>query len=177
MVYLDEIKKELSEILGCSPKSFVYPPNSEMGDLSLLMFSKAKENGLNPVELAKTIAASFSGLDSIKDVRAVGPYLNFYLEPIDFITNSLNDITEQGVRFGTNDSGNDDGVMIEYSNGNTHKEVHIGHLRNISYGTAVYKILAANGYDAIPVSYINDFGIFTAKTLWNWQKKSRVCAV
>ena len=170
MVYLDEIKKELSEILGCSPKSFVYPPNSEMGDLSLLMFSKAKENGLNPVELAKTIAASFSGLDSIKDVRAVGPYLNFYLEPIDFITNSLNDITEQGVRFGTNDSGNDDGVMIEYSNGNTHKEVHIGHLRNISYGTAVYKILAANGYDAIPVSYINDFGIFTAKTLWNWQK-------
>jgi arginyl-tRNA synthetase len=170
MVYLDEIKKELSEILGCSPKAFVYPPNAEMGDLSLLMFSKAKENGLNPVELAKTIAASFSGLEGIKEVKAVGPYLNFYLEPTYFVANSLNDISEQGVKFGANDSGKGAGVMIEYSNGNTHKELHIGHLRNISYGDAVNKILAANGYGVIPVSYINDFGIFTAKTLWNWQK-------
>jgi len=172
MVYLDEIKKELSEILGCSPKAFVYPPNAEMGDLSLLMFTKAKENGLNPVELAKIIAESFEGLESIREVKAVGPYLNFYLEPLNFIASSLNDISEQGTNFGTNKIGKGDGVMIEYSNGNTHKEIHIGHLRNISYGTAVYKILAANGYDAIPVSYINDFGIFTAKTLWNWQKNS-----
>jgi arginyl-tRNA synthetase len=28
----------------------------------------------------------------------------------------------------------------------------------------------ANGYEVIPVSYINDFGIHTAKTIWNWQK-------
>jgi arginyl-tRNA synthetase len=170
MVYLDELKKELSEILGCSPKAFVYPPNSDMGDLSLLMFSKAKEQGLNPVELAKTIASSFSGLDNIKQVKAVGPYLNFYLDKTDFVVNSLNDISEQGAKFGTNNSGKGDGVMIEYSNGNTHKELHIGHLRNISYGDSVYRIIAANGYEAIPVSYINDFGIFTAKTLWNWQK-------
>ena len=170
MVYLDEIKKELSEILGCSPKAFVYPPNKEMGDLSLLMFTKAKENGLNPVELAKTIAQSFSGLEIIKEVKAVGPYLNFYLEPNNFISQSLEDIEDQGSKFGTNDSGKNDGVMIEYSNGNTHKELHIGHLRNISYGDSVNKILSANGYDTIPVSYINDFGIFTAKTLWNWQK-------
>ena len=169
MVYLDEIKKELSEILDCSPKSFVYPPNSEMGDLSLLMFAKAKEKGLNPNELAKTIATSFSGLSSIKMVKAVGPYLNFYLEPANFIRGSLKNIKALGANFGNNDSGARAGVMIEYSNGNTHKELHIGHLRNISYGDAVYKILAANGYEAIPVSYINDFGIHTAKTIWNWQ--------
>jgi arginyl-tRNA synthetase len=172
MVYLDEIKKELSEILGCSPKAFVYPPNFEMGDLSLPMFDLAKQKGLSPAELAKTIASSFSGSgsDIIKKAKETGPYLNFRLDPINFVSNSLNDITEQGAKFGTNNSGKDAGVMIEYSNGNTHKELHIGHLRNISYGDAVCKILAANGYEAIPVSYINDFGIFTAKTLWNWQK-------
>lgn len=170
MVYLDEIKKELSEILGCSPKAFVYPPNREMGDLSLPMFDMAKQKGLNPVELAKTIAGAFSNLETIKEVKAVGPYLNFYLEPINFVVNSLGDIDNQKDKFGTNLIGNKDGVMIEYSNGNTHKELHIGHLRNISYGDAVYRILTANGYEAIPVSYINDFGIFTAKTLWNWQR-------
>jgi len=172
MVYLDEIKKELSEILGCSPKSFVYPPNSEMGDLSLPMFEMAKKKGLNPVELAKTIASSFSDSNSdiVKSAKATGPYLNFHLEPINFVGNSLNDISEQGSKFGTNNKGNNDGIMIEYSNGNTHKEIHIGHLRNISYGNSVCKILEANGYDVVPVSYINDFGIFVAKTLWNWQK-------
>lgn len=172
MVYLDEIKKELSEILGCSPKSFVYPPNFEMGNLSLPMFELSKKKGMNPAELAKTIASSFSGSnsDTIKEAKATGPYLNFYLNQTSFVSSALNDIAEQNAKFGTNNSGKSDSVMIEYSNGNTHKEIHIGHLRNISYGTAVYKILEANGYDAIPVSYINDFGIFTAKTLWNWQK-------
>ena len=27
--------------------------------------------------------------------------------------------------------------MIEYSNGNLHKECHIGHLRNIAYGDSI----------------------------------------
>lgn len=170
MVYLDEVKKELSDVLACSPKAFVYPPNVEMGDLSLPMFEMAKSKGLNPVELAKIIASSISGLDIIKDVKAVGPYVNFYLEPLNFVRESLKDIKEQGKNFGINNDGKQAGVMIEYSNGNTHKELHIGHLRNISYGNSVTNILAANGYETIPVSYINDFGIFTAKTLWNWQK-------
>src|SRR5665811_1456695 len=59
--------------------------------------------------------------------------------------------------------------MIEFSNGNTHKEYHVGHLRNISYGDAVSNILEANGFEVIRVSYINDFGIHTAKTIWNWK--------
>ncbi len=171
MVYLDEIKKELSEVLGCSPKAFVYPPNSEMGDLSLPMFDMAKSKGVNPAELAKATAASFSGLKNIiKEVKAVGPYLNFYLTPENFVKQTIKEIWERQEKFGANESGEKAGVMIEYSNGNTHKELHIGHLRNISYGDSVNKILAANGYDTIPVSYINDFGIFTAKTLWNWLK-------
>jgi arginyl-tRNA synthetase len=56
---------------------------------------------------------------------------------------------------------------LEFSNGNTHKELHIGHLRNICYGDSLTKILKACGFDAVPVSYINDFGIHTAKTLWD----------
>jgi len=58
-------------------------------------------------------------------------------------------------------------IVLEFSNGNTHKEFHVGHLRNICYGDAVTKILNAGGAEAIPVSYINDFGIHVAKTLWD----------
>lgn len=169
MNYLDKVKNELAQALNIGPESLVYPPNPEMGDLSWPMFEVAKLAGLSPVILAIQKAKEFSVLSDIKEVKAVGPYLNFYLEPLAFIGGILTDIKEQGEKFGANNFGDNKRVMIEYSNGNTHKELHVGHLRNISYGDAVYKLLAANGYEAIPVSYINDFGIHTAKTIWNWQ--------
>ena len=68
--------------------------------------------------------------------------------------------------YGLNTSGKGKRAMIEYSNANTHKQCHVGHLRNICYGDAVNRMLAANGHTTIPVSYINDFGIHVAKTLW-----------
>jgi arginyl-tRNA synthetase len=60
--------------------------------------------------------------------------------------------------------------MVEYSNVNTHKEYHVGHLRNVCYGDTVHRILSANGFDSIPVSYINDFGIHVAKTIWAYRE-------
>lgn len=170
MNYLDKIKNELAAVLNIKVESLVYPPNAEMGDLSLPMFEAAKIAGTSPVVLASAKAQELVGLAGIKEVKAVGPYLNFYLDQPVFIGGVLTDIKKQGQQFGSNDSGENKKVMIEYSNGNTHKELHVGHLRNISYGDTVYKLLAANGYEAIPVSYINDFGIHTAKTIWNWQK-------
>jgi arginyl-tRNA synthetase len=170
MNYLDKIKNELAAVLNIKVESLVYPPNAEMGDLSLPMFEAAKIAGTSPVVLASAKAQELVGLAGIKEVKAVGPYLNFYLDQSVFIGGVLTDIKKQGQQFGSNDSGENKKVMIEYSNGNTHKELHVGHLRNISYGDTVYKLLAANGYEAIPVSYINDFGIHTAKTIWNWQK-------
>jgi len=169
MNYLDKVKNELAQALNIGPESLVYPPNPEMGDLSWPMFEAAKLAGLSPVILAIQKAKEFPMLSGIKEVKATGPYLNFYLEPLTFIGGVLIDIKERGEKFGANNFGDNQRVMIEYSNGNTHKELHVGHLRNISYGDAVYKLLVANGYEAIPVSYINDFGIHTAKTIWNWQ--------
>jgi arginyl-tRNA synthetase len=75
-------------------------------------------------------------------------------------------IQKEKDEYGNNKSGNKEKVMIEYSNVNTHKQYHVGHLRNICYGDSVNKILKANGNKAIPVSYVNDFGIHVAKTLW-----------
>jgi len=31
-------------------------------------------------------------------------------------------------------------IVLEFSNGNTHKEFHVGHLRNICYGDSLVKI-------------------------------------
>lgn len=169
MNYLDKVKLNISQFLGIDTNSLVYPPNSEMGDLSWPMFEVAQQNGKNPVAVALEKEQSWRTVKGVKKVKAFGPYLNFYLDPILLVSSVLDDIKKDSDKFGENKIGTSNKVMIEYSNGNTHKEIHVGHLRNISYGDAVSKILTANGYEVIPVSYINDFGIHTAKTIWNWQ--------
>ena len=90
--------------------------------------------------------------------------------PIKQAKNVIKEIKKEKEKYGENKIGKNKKVMVEYSNANTHKEYHVGHLRNICYGDAVNKILSANGYKSIPVSYINDFGIHTAKTLWAYEE-------
>lgn len=173
-MYLSDLKEKIASFLGVNPLDFVYPPLPELGDLSLPLFNLAKSQGKNPALLAQeqaTIIANLpESLDLFLSVKAVGPYLNFFLAPAAFLPGAISDIQQAGVNFGSSKVGQGQRVMLEYSNANTHKEYHVGHLRNLFYGDAIQRILKFNGYQAIPVSYINDFGIHVAKTLWNWQQ-------
>lgn len=166
-----KIASNIKEIIDhdININDFSYPPNTEMGDLSLPCFSLAKEAGKNPAEIANELVEKLSSndnLDFISSITAQGPYLNFKLKAKKLGGDVIGEITNKKEKFGQNDSGKRTRVMIEYSNANTHKEFHIGHLRNLAFGDSIYRILDANGYKAIPVSYINDFGIHVAKTLW-----------
>ncbi len=175
MYFLENLKIELAQaintvlprplILG---SDFVLPPEAYLGDLSLPCFAVAKELQTNPVMIAQKIVASFSHPMVIK-AEVAGPYVNISLK-VDIIGGVINEILKKNNQYGMNMSGEKKRVMQEYANGNTHKEYHVGHLRNIAFGDAINRILSANGYTSLPVSYINDFGIHVAKTLWYYQK-------
>lgn len=171
---LDNIKKRIAKELSFANLSFSYPPSPELGDLSLACFPLAKEKQQSPAELANSLALALSNKKRLHkyflEIKAVGPYLNFYINPTYLAEKVIALVSREKGKYGQNSGGRGRKVMIEYSNGNTHKEVHIGHLRNIAYGDAVNRILGANGFNSLPVSYINDFGIHTAKTIWNWQR-------
>lgn len=171
---LDNLKQKIKKELKLEGAVFSYPPNINLGDLSLACFELAKSQKKNPAELASDLAARFGQQNRLKkyftEVKAVGPYLNFYINPEYLANRVIGEIKRGKKHYGSNQTGKKVRVMVEYSNGNTHKEYHVGHLRNISYGDAVNRLLSVNGYESIPVSYINDFGIFTAKTLWNWER-------
>ncbi|PIT94783.1 arginine--tRNA ligase [Candidatus Falkowbacteria bacterium CG10_big_fil_rev_8_21_14_0_10_39_9] len=173
---LHKIKTAIRQAVGFD-LDISYPPTSELGDLSLAVFALAKVKGQNQVILAQEISQNLEQnkkLGSlISDVKAVGPYVNLFLNYTNLGAEVLTEIKKAKNKYGQNDSGLKAGVMIEFSNGNTHKEVHIGHLRNICFGDAITKLLTTSGYKTIPVSYINDFGIFTAKTLWQYQKNQK----
>ncbi|HZJ40790.1 MAG TPA: arginine--tRNA ligase [Candidatus Saccharimonadales bacterium] len=174
MTFLESLKNKIIAQLGAPALVFSYPPNSELGDLSLACFEPAKKENISPVELAKKWAEKISQNQELAlyfiEVRPVGPYLNFFISPSLLATEIVAATKKEKDNYGRNDSGHQQQIMIEYSNGNTHKEYHVGHLRNIAYGDAINRLLDANGFKSIPVSYINDFGIHVAKTIWNWKK-------
>ena len=174
---LDNLKQQITKELKINSAVFSYPPSSNLGDLSLACFELAKKEQKNPGELAKDLALKLGAQKKLQkyfsEIRAVGPYLNFFINPGYLANRVVSDIKFSRKNYGHNSGGKNKGIMIEYSNGNTHKEYHVGHLRNIAYGDAVNHLLSANGFKSIPVSYINDFGIHVAKTLWNWQRTDK----
>lgn len=174
MHLLEELKNKIKQQLNLDQAIFSYPPSSELGDLSLACFDLAKVQKKNPVDLAKELSLTLGAKQEFKkyfsDIKAVGPYLNFFISPVYLAENIIKEIKTEKKNYGFNCSGENKRIMIEFSNGNTHKEYHVGHMRNISYADSVNRLLTANGYKSIPVSYINDFGIHVAKTLWNWRR-------
>ena len=173
MMFLERLKELLAEELQVDKNIFIYPPSSNLGDLSFPCFSLAKERAKSPIELANEIKKASENNEKFKNVfskiEVAGPYLNFFISKAYLASEVFADFKKLGSSYGKSKKGEAKKIMLEYSNGNTHKEYHVGHLRNISYGEAVKNLLNTQGYEAIPVSYINDFGIHTAKTIWNWR--------
>ncbi|MCA9704397.1 MAG: arginine--tRNA ligase [Myxococcales bacterium] len=56
--------------------------------------------------------------------------------------------------------------MVEYSQPNTHKAFHVGHMRNLCLGDALVRLLRADGYEVVAANYLGDVGAHIAKCLW-----------
>ncbi len=128
---------------------------------------------LNVGQLASEIAADIArwlGTPAgFSRVEAVRGYLNLYFSADVYSRRVVDGVIEQGEKFG---HGPDKGkrILVEFSQPNTHKAFHVGHLRNVVLGDAMCKILAAAGYQVIRANYINDTGSHVIKWLWNYRK-------
>lgn len=145
------------------------PPDQKMGEVAFPCFALAKAMKKNPAELASEIAAKLEPKGFVAKAAAAGPFVNFTLDVKALGDAVLGEIAAQKERYGKAETGKTR-VLVEFANPNTHKEVHVGHLRNFFVGQAVVNLLKAAGYEVIPVSYINDLGTHVAKTLWMMKK-------
>lgn len=177
MPAMNDAKKEIIALLKNafgkahtpSVSDLATPPDPKMGDVSFPCFSVAKGMKRNPAEIATEVAAKLAPKGLVKDIRAVGPYVNFTLSDA-FGSAVLEDIEKTKAAYGTSDAGASQKVMVEYAQPNTHKEIHVGHLRNFVVGHMVVNVLRAAGFDVIPTSYINDLGMHVATCLWALKK-------
>ena len=154
-----------SEITGLIEQ----PPNPELGDYALPCFSFSKTLRRSPSviasELADKLQKHLLPNAPFTHIQARGPYLNFTVSAVAVAEAVLPDIFH-GNYFKEPSSLKREKVMIEYSQPNTHKGFHVGHLRNVALGDSLCRIYLYNGYDVVGANYIGDIGSHIAKCLW-----------
>lgn len=168
---LEEIKQQIFKNFpigwDLKPEDFILPPDSKMGDLSLPCFGLAKKVNKNPAEVAKEILSQIKVENKlIEEIQVAGPYVNFFLDPAMVAELVLSEIKNKKNKFGLGMAKKGEQILIEYPSNNTHKEVHVGHLRIICLGNALANLYEAAGAQVIRANYINDFGAHVAKCLW-----------
>lgn len=62
--------------------------------------------------------------------------------------------------------GNRKTYMVEFAHPNTHKAFHIGHLRNITTGESIVRLLESQGHKVMRANYQGDVGMHIAKALY-----------
>lgn len=173
MYAMDYWKSGIAELLGelleteIDPAGIVRPPDEKMGDLAFPCFDIAKARKEAPNKIAEELAGQIdaSVIDGA-EVKATGPYLNFTLKTGDAVYRVVRDIQHTKNAYGQVNVGHGKTFAIEYAQPNTHKEIHVGHLRNLVVGSSVCRILSHANWEVIPMSYHGDVGAHVAKCLW-----------
>ena len=143
------------------------PANSDFGDYSSsLPLKLTKQLKKNPMMIAEEIKNNFPKTEIIEKIEVVKPgFINFWISTVQSI-NRLTEVLEKGFTFPEYHLGKNKKVMVEFAHPNTHKLFHIGHLRNISTGESVVRILEAVGNKVIRSNYEGDVGLHIAKCLF-----------
>lgn len=118
-------------------------------------------------ELAAAFAAQLGQPEGFSRVEAVKGYLNLYFAAPSYAARVLEAVFAAGDKYGWGQPRGQR-VMVEFSQPNTHKAFHVGHLRNMILGAALANILEAAGYEVVRANYIGDFGKDVMKWMWNY---------
>jgi arginyl-tRNA synthetase len=157
-------EKEIAEL-------FVEPPNTQLGDLALGCFIIAKSLKKNPAQVATELKGLIALDQDIIQLEAAGPYLNFKLSS-ELLGREFLSAVRDGSFFKKKLTEKNPRTMIEYSQPNTHKEIHVGHMRNASLGDAIVRLLKYCGYDVVSTTFPGDVGTHVAKCLWYLKYKN-----
>ncbi len=156
-----EIEEPLQDIYN----SIGFPPDAALGHYTYPCFNLSKKLRNAPNKISEQLAKGFTAGEVIDSVQSVGPYINFKIKS-SFLGRVTCDEIENGQMFERHLIDAPPKTMIEYSQPNTHKELHVGHMRNLCLGDALIKLHRYCGYDIISATFPGDVGTHVAKCLW-----------
>ena len=127
----------------------------------------------NPREIAQVLVDAFEKGNEIEKVEIAGPgFINFYVSD-QYLVNEVNEILRLGEEYFKLDVKKGKKIVIEYTDPNPFKILHVGHLYTNIVGESFARLQEALGADVKRAIYQGDVGLHVAKTLWGLEKKLR----
>lgn len=178
-MFRDKIQQKLTELAPNLLNFEVNLPPERFGDFSTnLALVWAKKEKSQPLEKAERIRAKlqkdpeFNDLFSKIEIVAPG-FINFFIKKEALWRTLSLMVDPEG--FGQVSAGQKPTVIIEYSQPNIAKKMHVGHLRNTILGEALANIFELVGYQVIRWNYLGDWGtqfgkLIAAYKLWGDKK-------
>ena len=152
---------------------FSTPPSDKLGQIAFPCFSFSKTFRMGPQQISNKIAEGLANTSNqyIEKIHPAGPYLNFELNIAEVGQNIFGEILS-GDFFTKDLLKNPPTTLLEYSQPNTHKELHVGHMRNLCLGNTLSNLYKYTGHKFYGVTYPGDVGTHVAKCLWYLKKFS-----
>ena len=120
--------------------------------------SGAKLYQKKPIEIAEAVAAQLSASDVFEKVSAVMPgFLNLDVSAryiSDYVSKMLSDD-----KFGYENTGKQQTIVIDYGGPNVAKPLHVGHLRPAIIGESIKRISRYAGHKVIGDVHLGDWGM------------------
>lgn len=125
----------------------------------------AKVVGKSPREIASEIGSELEKLGYQTEVAGPG-FLNFAFGE-EYFTEKIQDISQR-IAAGNYSSGEYSGqtTVVEFSDPNPFKVLHVGHLYTSVVGDAISRLLEFAGAKVVRANFGGDVGLHVGKTLW-----------
>ncbi len=145
-----------------------YPENPEHGDFSTnAALANAKKAGMNPRAFAEKLIAAFKAdmPDFVESVSIAGAgFINIKVKDR-AIAEAVVQTLEKKAPAPT-----DRQVLVEYTDPNTFKVFHIGHMMSNAIGESLSRLIEHSGTKVVRICYPSDIGLHIAKSLWALKK-------
>jgi arginyl-tRNA synthetase len=153
------------------------PKYEHLGDIAFPCFSLAKKLRKSPQVIATEIAGKLQK-NLYKDLQVVGGYINIFYAQEDAINRILNHILFEQENYGSKEAVGEK-VVIDFSSPNIAKPFSMGHLRSTVIGNALANIAEKNGFQAVRINHLGDWGTQFGKLIVaykRWGDKETITA-
>ncbi|OQY99790.1 MAG: arginine--tRNA ligase [Candidatus Brocadia sp. UTAMX2] len=134
------------------------PPDFRMGDYAFPCYSLSKTLKKSPNAIAGELAQTLPVAKPIEAIRAVGPYINFFLDKSTQAETVLKTISKERDGYGRRDAGNGKAVVVDFSSPNIAKHLAVHHLRSALIGNAICNVYKTLGYTCVGINHLGDWG-------------------
>jgi len=173
MVFKKKVIELLKNVLkGVDIENLIeIPPEEQFGDYSLPCYKLSKLFKKKPDQIAAELCKKLKPNKYIKEIKTIGPYLNFYFNEEKIVEFVLKKIQKERDFYGSSEEGNGKKIVIDFSSPNIAKPFSIAHLRSTVIGNSLYQIFRFLGYKCISINHIGDWGtqfgkLIVAYKLW-----------